>query len=240
VFGIIYLATNLTNGMKYVGYSTKTLRERKQKHLREAKKSDYYFHRSLIRYGFENFTWEIIDQVYGNIESKYDKEDLKKRLGEREKYWVAFYDSFNPNKGYNMSAGGEGGDNFTYNPNKENIRLSQSLSKQGKNNSFFGKKRPAHSEEMKGSRHFNFGKHLSNETREKIAKSLSKSIIQYSVEGTLVREWKNAYQIQREMQFNQSHISKVCLGKQKTAYGFLWRFKDSPELINRRKITNAQ
>jgi hypothetical protein len=43
-------------------------------------------------------------------------------LNEREKYWIKEIYSFYP-KGYNINEGGKGGDTYTYNPNKEYMKI---------------------------------------------------------------------------------------------------------------------
>lgn len=62
-------------------------------------------------------------------------------------------------------------------------------------------------------------------TRNKrIAKRLSKQVGQYSLDGNFIRSFQSTQEIQRELGFNQGHISKCCNGKQKTAYGFIWKY----------------
>lgn len=50
----------------------------------------------MRKYGLENFTIEEIDNT----------EDFKE-LGRLERYYIQLYDSQNPDKGYNITAGGE-------------------------------------------------------------------------------------------------------------------------------------
>lgn len=51
------------------------------------------FARALRKYGFDKFTYEVIDSA-----------DTWEELGEKEKYWIKFYDSVN--SGYNICDGG--------------------------------------------------------------------------------------------------------------------------------------
>ena len=57
----------------------------------------------------------------------------------------------------------------------------------------------------------------------------SKQINQYSLDGNFIRSFISAMKIQRELGYNQQDISQCCLGKRKTAYGFIWRFKNDEE-----------
>ena len=94
----IYKVTNKINNKVYIGQSI-NIENRFQQHknncLNENLK-DYNtkFYRALRKYGVENFTFEIIEELK-------DKE----KLNEREKYWVSFYNSFK--EGYNSNTGGE-------------------------------------------------------------------------------------------------------------------------------------
>lgn len=66
--------------------------------------------------------------------------------------------------------------------------------------------------------------------RKKITEAIrianSKPVIQYDLDGNFIKEWSSLMEIERELGFNHANISKCCLGKQKTAYGFIWRYAD--------------
>ena len=53
---------------------------------------------------------------------------------------------------------------------------------------------------------------------------LSKPILQFSMDGKLVRKWESAVDIKKELDFNNCHISSCCKGKRKTANGYIWRY----------------
>lgn len=54
---------------------------------------------------------------------------------------------------------------------------------------------------------------------------LSKKVLQFTKDGTFIREWPSTHEITRQLGFHSSHIQKCCNGKQKTAYGYIWRYK---------------
>jgi group I intron endonuclease len=97
MYGIIYKATNTLNGKVYIGLTTKTLKTRKVQHKFMAKKGDKRtpFQAALLDKGFNNFVWSEIDQA-----------ETKEGLSEKEIYWIGFYNSMNPEKGYNNTIGG--------------------------------------------------------------------------------------------------------------------------------------
>jgi len=88
---IIYLTTNNIREKVYVG---KLVNERKKTYLG----SGTYVRRAIKKYGKENFSRITLED--GITDHDY--------LCEREKYWIAFYDSTNPDVGYNLTEGGGG------------------------------------------------------------------------------------------------------------------------------------
>lgn len=59
-----------------------------------------------------------------------------------------------------------------------------------------------------------------------VSMKLSKPILQYTKSGELVREWKSATDVQRTLGYAYQHISNCCTGRYKSAYNFIWKFKD--------------
>ena len=88
----IYKITNLINNKVYIGQS-KNIEQRWAEH--KSSKQNIHLHSAFCKYGLENFKFEIIETP--EIEE----------LNTRERYWINFYDSTNPNKGYNHTSGGE-------------------------------------------------------------------------------------------------------------------------------------
>lgn len=57
---------------------------------------------------------------------------------------------------------------------------------------------------------------------KKVSKKLSKPVLQYTLDGEFVREWKSYSECKRNG-FN--HVDMVCRGKRKSCGGFIWRYK---------------
>lgn len=96
----IYKITNTANNKSYVGKS-KNIEDRWKDHIYEAQAgSTRTLCKAIRKYGYKNFNFEIIEEIpldqYDTISS------------DREKYWIAYYNTFS-DKGYNMTAGGDGG-----------------------------------------------------------------------------------------------------------------------------------
>lgn len=98
--GIIYCAT-FTNGRVYVGQTIQKLEERKSQHKWFAThhKDNFIFHRAIRKYGFDDITWETLEEHINNIEA----------LNEREIFWIKEKNSYNKNNrlGCNMTPGGD-------------------------------------------------------------------------------------------------------------------------------------
>lgn len=95
--GCVYLAINLVNKKKYVGYTSKSLKERKLGHLKKVKSgSKLLFHRAIRKYGEEKFTW---------ISFYTHKCEIK--LQEKEIQLIKSFNCKSPN-GYNLTDGGGG------------------------------------------------------------------------------------------------------------------------------------
>ena len=91
----IYKITRLKTGEIYIGKSV-SVKDRWVQHAKSCYHcgtiSHSILHTTLEKDGIENFTWELLEEV------------SKEKLGEREKYWIEFYDS--KNYGLNEKAGG--------------------------------------------------------------------------------------------------------------------------------------
>lgn len=62
------------------------------------------------------------------------------------------------------------------------------------------------------------------------AKNRSKRLLQYDLEGNLLNTWNSAVEYANMMKdkhninVSRGHISSCCKGKEKTAYGFVWKY----------------
>lgn len=54
---------------------------------------------------------------------------------------------------------------------------------------------------------------------------LSKPVLQYTLDGKFVKKWKSVIDVQRNLGYSCGNISSCCLGKRKSANGFIWKYK---------------
>lgn len=62
----------------------------------------------------------------------------------------------------------------------------------------------------------------------------TKKILQYDLEGKLIREWENSSEIKKVLGY--IGIDATCKGKTKTLYGYIWKFYDDVDKSNINKI----
>ena len=58
------------------------------------------------------------------------------------------------------------------------------------------------------------------------SKTISKAVVQYTLDGTFVREWPSAMDAEREGGFRSECICMCCKGKIKTHKGFIFLYKN--------------
>lgn len=105
--GIIYKATNLFNGMSYIGQTTASLSRRMSQHLRDAVSDTVnHFHLALMQYGKDAFEWSILDEFEGS------KESVIHALNVAEEYHILKNRTILDECGYNATQGGYSSDKF--------------------------------------------------------------------------------------------------------------------------------
>ena len=58
---------------------------------------------------------------------------------------------------------------------------------------------------------------------DRLASSNKKPILQYTLDGEFIREWPSATDVGKEISSTICHCLK---GRQKSAYGYIWKYKD--------------
>ena len=98
----VYKYTSPSNKV-YIGLTSGTQNKRARSKGYGYKRCTAFW-RAIEKYGWDNFTYEILAQ-------DLTEEDAK----QLEKYYIKLYNSTNPEKGYNISAGGDGFSIYDYN-----------------------------------------------------------------------------------------------------------------------------
>lgn len=117
----IYKSTNLINGKVYIGFDS-SWPSRISTHRSKISKLNRPFYNALLKYGWDNFLWEVI----------YQSTDGDHTLNVMENYFITEYRSyigFEDCNGYNLTLGGDGSLGYI---NSEETKKKKSLAKQGK------------------------------------------------------------------------------------------------------------
>ena len=105
-------------------------------------------------------------------------------------------------------------------PLSEEHKKKISESRKGKPRSEETKKKI--SESKKGQTSWNKGKPMSDEQKRK----LSKAVLQIDpITNQVIAEFPSGSEVERQLGFKHSCISRCCLGKLKSAYNFIWQYK---------------
>ena len=242
----IYKITNIINGKIYIGSSTSEkdgFKDRINTHIRLLNRKTHYnkhLQSSWVKYGSENFKFEIVEIIYG-----------KNNILEREQYYIDLYNVINSKIGYNKSPIANSQLGFKHS-NESKQKMSESAKIYSKEISermkkiHTGKKmsdetKQKISEKLKGcqrSKEFknkmsNIAKNrvVSDENKQKISEykknvisKKRKPIYQLSLDGDKIKIWSYAGEAEKELNVCKGKITDVCLGKRKTAGGFKWEY----------------
>lgn len=159
--GIIYKYTS-PSGKSYIGQTIHPERRVEQHRKMEG---DNAFHRAIKKYGFDNFTYEVLVTV-----DLDDEQELKQKLDFFERFYIRKYKTFE--NGYNMTAGGGGMIGF-----KMSDEVREKMSKAAKGKVVLEETKRKMSKVRKGRQPWNKGKITSEETKRKISESMKLSDI---------------------------------------------------------------
>lgn len=199
----IYQITNLINGKIYIGKTERSVQERWREHIRDSQKEENK-HRPLYRafnkYGIENFSIEIIEET--SIPE------------EREIFWIEQKRSFK--NGYNATIGGDGKPYLDYDLIIATYNELQSIRDTALK---IGCNETTVSRILKSN-------HIQKLSSQEVnIKKFGKIVNQYDLNNNFIQSFPSVNAAANFLnKKGVSHITEVCKGKRKTAYGFIWRF----------------
>ena len=218
------------NGKKYVGI---TCQEPKK---RWGSKGSRYYHNTHFTNAIKKYGWDNIEhKIMANWCTKEYAQLWEKRL-------IESYRTTDSRYGYNKTYGGE-----TNIPNDETRqKISESnkgrkLSEGTKQKMSQSKKGSIMSEDNKKKLFLaNKGRRMSEETKgklslakknmyksEKSKERLYKSVIQFNLDGEYIQIHKSIKQATIVVKGkSNSRITECCKGRQKTAYGYIWKYAE--------------
>ena len=207
----IYQITNDINGKIYIGKTERTIEERFKEHCRDYLRRDFEkrpLYRAMKKYGIEHFHIELLEET-----------DFPE---EQEVFWIEQKRSYK--EGYNATFGGDGKHYVDY-----DLVIAMYLELQNQNEVA---RRMGISPDTVGVilKNNNIERLTSSESA---ARATGKVINQYSLNDEYIQSFPSAKaaaeslgKISSTSNGASSHISDVCRGKRKTAYGYKWKFSE--------------
>lgn len=121
-------------------------------------------------------------------------------------------------------------------PRKEGTgqKISKTLRERNHSKYYTPEVREKMSNSLKGRKSAPFSNQRKSNMRKGLIKSLGKKVLQYDLEGNFIQEFDSKSLAEEWLLKNKSNVSPFvgkqikdcCLGKQKTCYGYIWRYKE--------------
>lgn len=226
--GLIYKYTS-PSGKVYIG-QTINEKDRKNSHKRSADKLNTYFAHAIKKYGFENFTYEVIIKFKPTPEI----EKLLRVLNKLEEKYIKIYDSTNREKGYNIKIGGDNSPMQEETKEKLRQEVLNRPEEWHKKLSTSAKKRCEEQGltelQLKALELGRNGHIVSEETKQKHKESQRKRmkrVGKFDLENTLLEEFDCIADAARSISSDAAQktksnkISECCNEQRKTIYGYI-------------------
>lgn len=208
----IYKITNDINQKSYIGMTYNTIEERWKQHQYDANKRNLIekrpLYRAIVKYGISHFHIEQIEET-----------DIPE---ERERYWIEYYGTFK--NGYNATLGGDGRPYIDYDLVVSTYRECQNQREVARRLNI----------DLKTVRTIlKIKQEPVLPLLEVMQKVSGKIVNQYDLNNNYIQSFPSVKaaaeslgKITSSSNGATSHISDVCRGKRKTAYGYIWRFAE--------------
>lgn len=202
----IYKITNDVNEKVYIGKTLHSVEKRWKEHIKDSKRErteNRPLYRAMNKYGVEHFHIETIEECVEEIAE------------EREVFWIKEYNSFGKN-GYNATIGGDG---------KSYVHRALILW------FWLGNMTSKSIKKLTG---------YDGETIRKVLKSYGvtdkelqdrgkvnlRPVAMYSLDGEHIKDFKSVSDACAFVGTDprHTHISCVCMGKRKSAHGYVWKY----------------
>lgn len=196
----VYVHTNIVNGKRYVGITSRDTPERRWQSGRGYNENTH-FKSAIDKYGWDCFKHEVIFENMTSAEAKAKEREL-----------IAEWKTQDTKFGYNMTSGGDGTPD--YHPSPE---TRAKLSECRKRENLSEETRRRKSEAM-------HNRKLSDEHKKRIGIGNSKPILMLDMLGNVIRRFNSAREAENELNISHTGISNCCHGKLRTAGGYMWKF----------------
>ena len=198
----IYMHRNKINNKMYIGCTCQEKPELRWKNGKSYKPCTHFYN-AIQKYGWDNFEHIIVE----------DGLFTEKSAGERENYWINYYDTKNPAKGYNITSGGY--KNVSPNMLPKAIEWM-------KNHPEFGLERVKAMHKWQ-EEHAEESYEMRKSSAKKASNARKRPVVCIETDTT----YESASDASRKVNgTTQSKITMCCQGKRNTCGGFHWRYKN--------------
>lgn len=221
MIGFIYKYTS-PSGKSYIGQTVKTI-EQRAKYTGEGYKKCPIFYRAILKYGFENFTCEILEQIEAQT-----RQELKEKLNILEQKYIIQYKTLAP-FGYNVRSGGEldscfskeskvcttGSQHFNWRSDLDEEKIRQ-LYESGltlKNIS-----------EYTGISKGTIKRHVQDMGILK-EKKYNQPVVKIDKNGNILKRWESASEAERDEGKSKNSIGRCCRERRRPYKGITYRFE---------------
>lgn len=234
VIGIYTIQNKLDNKI-YVGQSVNVYNRliHHRKKLRANNHDNEHLQNAYNKYGEESFLFELLVECDDRF------------LNSEEAYWCNILNCYDNNYGYNLVINNPNGSNkrlkketiekmvknrnyVMSEENKALLRLRLSTPEAKAKLSMGALKRTGikqTQEHIQKRLKYHIGVKRDPSVGRKIAEKMCIKTIQMSLNGDFIKEWESLTSIKKELGYDMSLISRVCIGKGNTAYGYKWAYK---------------
>ena len=221
--GYIYKIWNEDNDKVYIGQTSVGIKARWSAHLKNYLTNNAVIYRAMRSHGAGIFHIEQIEECDNEL------------LDEREKYWIAFYDSYK--NGYNSTPGGTALPSGKA-PKRANNEFIHSLWDRGYSISEISEQCGSSTTTVKD--HLKDYENFSNEESirrgiNKGAKTRSQAISQWTLQGEFVATFLSTSAAADATGIVCSNISKCLHKERQTAGNFYWTYENELPNITKNK-----
>lgn len=211
------------NGKRYIGQTCAVRPERRW--------GKGYKGCTYMEHAIEKFGWDSFDHAVLYVCHSKQMADLL------EQHLIAFFDTTNPEHGYNLLKGGGGRVGFS--PSRETReKLSKALTgRKGWRPNEEQRKRMSEAQKKSyenGSRRRL--KDLPEDTQSQVLSVLRREaakkqrpVVQFDLSGNRIADFPSVAEACRQTNTFQNGLVRCCQGELHKANGFTWRYKDRPE-----------
>ena len=210
------------SGKSYIGITSR--KPEKRWNYGKGYVDNEYFYNAINKYGWRNFTHEILCTGLTEEQASW----LEKEL-------IARFDLTNRLKGYNIDCGGIGTQKVMSEETRQKIgdshRGRYTEAQWAATNARRGIRHPhtLSEEHRKKLSEAHKGKKPSSETMKKLKEINEHRVLQFGLCGKFIAEYRSLKGAEEKMGIKYQCISACCCGRAKTAGGYIWRYADNGE-----------